>query len=99
MHFYTRLLIGMVLLLNIGLLVSIRMTMKYAKLSSQNDVDREAGVRLSPAKRALTILFVLVIGMNAGAVYANQRIMHVTRELAADLPQQADAGLALNLAK
>jgi hypothetical protein len=96
MHFYTKLLTGMILLLNIGLLVSIRLALKYARHSSL--VDRsEAGTKLwNSAKRALTVLIITVVCMNGAAVYANHRMIGATREIAAELPNSGQSAIGLS---
>lgn len=99
MHFYTRVLTGLLLLLNIGLLVSIRMALKFGRRSSS--VDRsEEGVKLwVSARRALAVLILLVVCMNAAAVYANHRMVNATRDIAAELPQETEGEIALTMAK
>src|SRR5437868_1566061 len=79
LHFYTKLLTGMILLLNIGLLVSIRMALKFAKHSAASDTS-ERGLKLwVSSKRALAILIIVVVSVNAAAVYANHRMINATR--------------------
>jgi hypothetical protein len=96
MHFYTKLLTGMILLLNIGLLVSIRMALRYARHSSVVDAS-EAGARMwQSAKRRLVVLIAMVVCMNAAAVYANHRMVTATRDLAAELPMGTEAEFALS---
>lgn len=99
MHFYTKLLTGMILLLNIGLLVSIRMALKYAKHSSAVDRSEDGAKLWSSAKRALSVLTVMVVCMNGAAVYANHRMVGATRDIAAELPQEGDSEIALSLAQ
>lgn len=95
MQFYTKLLTGLVLLLNIGLLVSIRMALKFGRRSSEMD-QSERGIKLwASARRGIGVLILLVVCMNAAAVYANHRMVIATRDIAAELPQETDAELAL----
>ncbi len=97
MHFYTKLLTGMVLLLNIGLLVAIRLALKFAKHSSNVD-QTENGVRMwATAKRALTVLILLVVSVNAAAVYANHNMLNVTKDIEAQLPPNRDSGILLGM--
>ena len=99
MHFYTKLLTGMILLLNIGLLIAIRMALKYAK--HVKAVDRsDGGDRLwASARRGLAVLILMVVSMNAAAVYANHRMVTATRDLAAEIPQNTDAELGLSMSR
>ena len=99
MTFYTKVFTGMILLLNIGLLVAIRMALKYAKHTSV--VDRsEQGLKLwSSAKRGLLVLIMLVVCMNLAAVYANHRMVSATRDIAVELPQNTDAEMVLTMAR
>jgi uncharacterized membrane protein len=99
MQFYTKLLTGMILLLNIGLLVSIRMALKYAMHSRAVD-PTEAGKKLwNTARRGLAVLIVLVVAMNAAAVYANHRMVTATRDIAAELPHNTDTEWALSMSR
>lgn len=97
MHFYTKLLTGMVLLLNIGLLVSIRLALKFAKRSSVADQSPESGAMWASAKRALATLILLVVSVNAAAVYANHQMINATRDIAAQVPQGSDAEMVLGM--
>jgi len=97
MHFYTRLLTGMILLLNIGLLVSIRLALKYAKRSTALDQSAEAAKLWNSAKRALGVLILTVICLNGAAVYANHRMVEATRDVAAELPASGETEFALSL--
>jgi hypothetical protein len=86
MHFYTKMLTGMILLLNIGLLVSIRMALKYAKHSSTVDRSENGAKLWKSARRGLIVLIIMVVAMNAAAVFANYRMVTATQDLAAELP-------------
>ena len=99
MHFYTKLLTGMILLLNIGLLVSIRLALKYARHSSAVDQSEEGAKLWISAKRALAVLIIVVVCMNGAAVYANHRMVGATREIAAELPQADETEIAMSFAK
>ncbi len=97
MHFYTKLLTGMILLLNIGLLVSIRIALKYAKHTSVVDQSEKGCQMWASAKRGLAILILVVVSVNAAAVYANHRMINATHDIAAELPQNSDAEIMLGM--
>jgi len=97
MHFYTKLLTGMILLLNIGLLVSIRLALKFAKFSVAGDPSERGSRMWAGAKRTLAILILLVVTVNAAAVYANHRMVNATRDIVAELPSGSDAELVLGM--
>lgn len=99
MQFYTKVLTGMVLLLNIGLLVSIRLALKHARLTSANDRSEQGPARWAGARRQIAVLILTVVAMNAGAVFANFRLVGATREIAAELPQNTDAEYVLSMAE
>lgn len=99
MSFFTKMLTGMVLLLNIGLLVSIRMALKSAKRNSEIDKS-DAGVKTwVKSRRVLSVLILLVVGMNAAAIVSHQRVVAATNEIAAQLPTGSDAEILLSSAK
>lgn len=99
MQFYTKVLTGMVLLLNIGLLVSIRIALKHARLTSASDQSEGGLGRWAVARRQIAFLTLTVVAMNAGAVFANYQLVGATREIAAELPQSGDARYVLSMAK
>ncbi len=99
MHFYTKVLTGMVLMLNIGLLVSIRTALKFARLSASLDQSEQGVKRWVSVRKSLAVLILLVVCMNAAAVYANHRMVNATRDLAVDLSQDSEAAIALGMAK
>jgi cytochrome b561 len=99
MQFYTKVLTGMVLLLNIGLLVSIRIALKHARLSSASERSEEGAKRWAAARRQIAFLILTVVAMNAGAVIANYNLVNATRVIAADLPQNTDAEHVLSMAE
>ena len=96
MHLYTKILTGMVLLLNIGLLIAIRMAVKFAGLASALDQSEQGPQFWKAARRALAMLILCVVCMNAAAVYANHRMANATRDIAAELPQQSGTEIALS---
>ena len=95
MAFFTKLLTGMVLLLNIGLLVSIRLALKNAKMNSQMDQSESGSKNWARSKRLLSGLILLVVGMNATAIYSNQKVVRATQEIATQLPSGSDAEMLL----
>ena len=99
MHLYTKVLTGMVLLLNIGLLVSIRMALKFARRSTAIDKSEQGDRMWVSARRTLAVLILAVVGMNATAVFANYRMVNATRDIAAELPQNSDAEIALTMSR
>ena len=96
MHLYTRILTGMVLLLNIGLLIAIRMAVKYAGRACSLDQSEQGPRYWKSARRSLAILILCVVCMNAAAVYANHRMVNATRDVAAELHQQTGTEIALS---
>jgi len=99
MHFYTKVLTGMVLLLNIGLLLSIRMALKHARLSCSSDRSEAGQRRWSSARTQIMVLIISVVAMNAGAVFANHRMVQATRDIAAELPQTSEVEYVLSMAR
>lgn len=97
MQFYTKILTGMVLLLNVGLLLSIRMALKYARIASAEDNSAEAPRRWAVAKRGIALLILTVVCMNGAAVFANHRLVKATREVAAEIPQMSEADMILSM--
>jgi hypothetical protein len=97
MTFFAKLLTAMVLLLNIGLLVAIRMAMKNAKMNANMDRS-ETGLRnWARARRVLMVLILAVVGMNAGTIYANQKLVKAAREVALQIPGNSDAEQLLSM--
>lgn len=99
MHFYTKLLTGMVLLLNIGLLLSIRLALKHARISSAEDRSEAGMRRWVSARRQLVVLIVTVVAINAGAVVANYQMVRAAREIAAEMSQGSEVEYVLSMAK
>ena len=97
MTFFTKLLTGMVLLLNIGLLVSVRLALKSAKMNSQMDQSERGAKNWVNSRRVLAVLILLVVGMNATAIYSNQKVVKATHEIANQLPSGSDTELLLSL--
>lgn len=93
LQFYVKFATGLLLLLNVALLVSIRLGMGWAKrlTSGLPDVEREVAWR--KASRALGLLIVVVIAMNAAAIFANYHLRH-----AADAVVGENASIVLNQA-
>jgi uncharacterized BrkB/YihY/UPF0761 family membrane protein len=99
MTFFTKLLTAMVLLLNIGLLVSIRLALKSAKQNSELDRSETGARAWLRSRRALMALIVMVVGMNATAIYANQKVVKATQDIAAQIPGDSDAELLLSMSR
>jgi hypothetical protein len=85
MQFYTRVLTGMLLLLNLGLLMAIRMALKQAKHCRAIDASDEGLKRWNGAKRGLSVLAILVVGMNGAAIFANHRMANATQDLMVEM--------------
>ena len=99
MHFYTKLFTGMILLMNIGLLVAIRLGLKCAKQNAELDHSERGTLRWNASRRWLIALTVLVVVMNAAAVYSNHRVVKATREIALNYDGALDSDIALTLAR
>jgi hypothetical protein len=99
MHLYTKILTGMVLLLNIGLLISIRMGLKHASLTLAGDKSEEGTKRWASVRRQMMVLIVSVVAINIGAMLANNKVVEATRELAAEIPQNSPLEFALSMTK
>jgi hypothetical protein len=97
MQLYTKILTGMVLLLNVSLLLAIRMALKYARLASAKDNSEDAPRRWSGVRRGLAMLILTVVLMNGTAVFANYRLVSATREIATTLPLGNESDLLLSL--
>ncbi len=99
MHLYSKILTGMVLLLNIGLLISIRIALKHARLSLAADGTEAGSKRWSSAKRQLIALILSVVAINGAAVFANHRLVGATQQIAAEIPQFPEAEFVLSMAR
>ena len=86
LQLYTRILTGMVLLRNVGLLLAIRMAVKFARIACEGDTSEFGVRRWSMVKKGLAALILLVVCMNGAAVFANNRLVGATHEIAAELP-------------
>jgi hypothetical protein len=84
MHLYTKILTGMVLLLNIGLLISIRIGLKHASLSLAGDKSEAGTKRWASVRRQMMVLILSVVAINIGAMLANNKVVEATREIAAE---------------
>jgi hypothetical protein len=97
MTFFAKLLTAMVLLLNIGLLVAIRLALKCAKKNSELDRSEIGARTWLRSKRALMLLIIVVVGMNGTAIYANQQVVKATRDIAAQIPGNSETELLLSM--
>lgn len=77
-QFYLRLIVGLLLLLNVALLVSVRCGLLWAKQLTASLPDEEAAVHWRKATRILGILIVFIISMNAAAVFAHHHLRQAT---------------------
>ncbi len=74
LQFYVKAVTGLLLLLNLALLMSIRFGMGWAKQLTEN-LPEEARVPVwKKASKALGVLIVVVIAMNAAAIFANYQL-------------------------
>ena len=95
LQLYTRILTGMVLLLNIGLLLAIRMAVKFARIACEGATSASGIRRWGMVKKGLAALILMVVCMNGAAVFANNRLVGATHDIAAELPS---AGLVSDIA-
>jgi hypothetical protein len=86
---------GMVLLMNLTLLISIRMALRWAKQSAKLDSSDEAASSWRGARRTLMALIIFVVAMNGIAVYANHRLTKATQAVAIEFPD-AESPLVLS---
>lgn len=94
---YTKILTAMVLLLNIGLLLAVRMALKYARRTSELDTTPQGVKMWAGARKAIGVLILAVVVMNGLAVYANHRMVTATQEIALELPHNSDAEYVLGV--
>ena len=71
LQFYVKASTGLLLLLNLSLLMSIRFGMGWAKKLAATLPQEEQAPAWSKASRALGLLIIVVIAMNGAAVFAN----------------------------
>jgi hypothetical protein len=81
--FFTKFLTGLILVLNIGLILSIRHNLRMIKFVNSLSADVKGTEERPPAPlRTLTVLVIAVIAINGAAVYGNMRLRssvdHVT---------------------
>ena len=69
--FYVKASTGLLLLLNLALLMSIRFGMGWAKKLTATLPEEERAFAWSKASRVLGLLIIVVIAMNGAAVFAN----------------------------
>lgn len=74
LQFYVKAVTGLLLLLNIALLMSIRFGMGWAKQLAARLPEEERVPAWSKASRALGVLIIVVIAMNSAAVFANYQL-------------------------
>ena len=74
--FYVKASTGLLLLLNLALLMSIRFGMGWAKKLTATLPEAEREFAWKKASRALGLLIIVVIAMNGAAVFANFQLRH-----------------------
>lgn len=74
LQFYVKAVTGLLLLLNLALLMSIRFGMKWAKQIAANLPEEERGPVWRKSSRALGLLIIVVIAMNGAAIFANSQL-------------------------
>ncbi len=74
LQFYLKVVTGLLLLLNLALLMSIRFGMGWAKQLTASLPEPERAPVWQKASRALGMLIIVVIAMNAAAIFANYQL-------------------------
>lgn len=74
LQFYVKAVTGLLLLLNLALLMSIRFGMKWAKQIAAALPEEERGPVWRKSSRALGFLIIVVIAMNGAAIFANSQL-------------------------
>ena len=74
LQFYVKVVTGLLLLLNLALLMSIRFGMDWAKQLAARLPEPERFPVWQKASRAFGILIIVVIAMNAAAIFANYQL-------------------------
>ena len=92
LQFYVKAVTGLLLLLNLALLMSIRFGMGWAKQLAATLPEDERGSAWAKASRALGVLILVVIAMNSAAVYANY---HLRQSADALVGESATSGIVV----
>ena len=74
LHFYVKVVTGLLLLLNMALLLSLRYGLNWAKQLAARLPEPERGPAWKSASRSLAVLIITVIAMNAAAIFANYQL-------------------------
>ena len=82
---FSKVLTGLLLLLNFSLLISIRLALKWAKKTTELDSSPDTAGAWIQNRRVLAALIVIVIAMNGASVYANMKLKVAGHEMAAQL--------------
>lgn len=82
LQFYVKAATGLLLLLNLALLLSIRFGMRSAKQLAAQLPESEAPAVLRTANRTLGLLIFTVIAMNAAAVFTNYQLRQAANAVA-----------------
>jgi hypothetical protein len=85
LQFYVKAVTGLLLLLNLALLMSIRFGMSWAKQLTASLPEEERANSWQKSSRLLGILIIVVIAMNGAAIYANAQLRHSADTLAGEV--------------
>jgi hypothetical protein len=91
--FFTKFLTGLILVLNIGLIISIRHNLRLIRYT--NALEETSGPLASELRpgspiRALTVLVFLVIAINTMAVYGNVRLLDSVKRVTTEFSSLDD---------
>lgn len=84
LQFYVKAVTGLLLLLNLALLMSIRFGMSWAKQLTASLPEEERANSWQKSSRLLGVLIIVVIAMNGAAIYANAQLRHSADTLAGE---------------
>ena len=84
LQFYVKSVTGLLLLLNLALLMSIRFGMGWAKQLTAHLPEEDRDRAWSKASRTLGFLIIVVIAMNSAAVFANYQLRQSADALAGE---------------
>lgn len=84
LQFYVKAVTGLLLLLNLALLMSIRFGMKWAKQAAATLPEEERGLVWRKSSRVLGLLIIVVIAMNGAAIFANSQLRQSANAVVGD---------------
>ncbi len=93
LQFYLKAVTGLILLLNLALLMSIRFGMGWAKQVASQLPEADRAAAWGKSSRALAGLILVVIAMNGAAVFANYQLR---QSADAVLGETTGSGIVLN---